>query len=225
MIHAWQLIRDAAAGLTDLFVPLRCAGCFRPGTSWCTQCAREIGGLRRIFRPLLEQCPPAYALGYYRSAARKAVLAFKEQGRRDLVDPFGAALGQALQQLGDGPWCLIPAPSRRIASSRRGGAHMLRVAQRASAVSGRTGTSVSVVSGLAMSSGTRDSVGLTTEQRVRNLAGRLSVTCGAGLLSRRPVVLIDDVITTGATAAACVDALASAGITVRAIVAVTATPR
>ncbi|MFF0145328.1 ComF family protein [Amycolatopsis sulphurea] len=68
-------------------------------------------------------------------------------------------------------------------------------------------------------SGGRDSVGLTPDQRARNLYGRLHF-----IPARRPppnthVLLVDDVITTGTTSAACVTTLAAAGIPVAGVVA------
>ena len=66
---------------------------------------------------------------------------------------------------------------------------------------------------------TRDSVGLDAEQRAANLAGRVRVRLAA-LPVRAPggVVLVDDVVTTGATLRACRDALACAGVRVEAAV-------
>lgn len=216
-----QTLRDAITGLGDLLVPFRCAGCGIGGAGWCTRCSAELGGLRLVQRPLLAEDPPAYALGRYRSAARKAVLAYKESGRRDLAEPFGQVIATALRSIGDGPWCVIPAPSRRSASRRRGGAHMLRVGHRVVAALTTAGVTASLADCLRMRPGARDSVGLSEQERVANLAGRLRVSpaVAAGI----PAVLIDDVITTGATAAVCVDSLKQAGITPHAVIALTAT--
>ena len=59
---------------------------------------------------------------------------------------------------------------------------------------------------------TRSQVGLTRDQRRRNVAGAFSVTRGARRrLQGKNVLLVDDVITTGATAEACARALKRAG--------------
>ncbi|MGH4025878.1 MAG: ComF family protein, partial [Pseudonocardiaceae bacterium] len=70
--------------------------------------------------------------------------------------------------------------------------------------------------------GVADSVGLGRDARQANLAGGVLLR-RAGLPARgTPVVLVDDVVTTGSTAAACTAALLQAGTEVRAIVALAA---
>ncbi|GAB3909507.1 hypothetical protein GCM10029964_111180 [Kibdelosporangium lantanae] len=67
---------------------------------------------------------------------------------------------------------------------------------------------------------TRDSVGLDAAARAANLRGRIS----AGRVpDGGSVVVVDDVITTGATATACCEALRRAGVNVKGFLALTAT--
>jgi predicted amidophosphoribosyltransferase len=168
-----------------------------------------------------------YALGHYHGVARKAVLAYKESGRRDMAEPFGRLLATGLRATAAEdprqPTWVVPAPSRAIASRRRGGPHMRRVALQVAAALTDSGWAVSVADCLAMVSGVRDSARLTPAQRIRNLSGRLRVRH-----SRLPprggrVVLIDDVITTGATVAGCVAELDAAGVRVATVLGLTAT--
>jgi predicted amidophosphoribosyltransferase len=72
---------------------------------------------------------------------------------------------------------------------------------------------------LRLSGRARDSVGLDQDARVANLSGRLRCAGPAP----RSAVLLDDVITTGATAAACVAALRHAGTEEVTVLAFTAT--
>ena len=221
----------ALSGLVDLVLPLRCGGCGAAGAAWCSVCARDLARVRRVERPLLDPRLPVFALGRYAGPVRQAVLAHKESGRRDLAEPFGQQLASGLRALAaDGrlplgsPCALVPAPSRAVAARRRAGAHMPRIAHHAAAELSAAGWSVSVVDCLALRSGVVDSAGLAPGERVRNLAGRVRLRPGRLPPRHRPLVLVDDVITTAATAASCVAALDSAGLEVAGVVGLTATP-
>jgi predicted amidophosphoribosyltransferase len=156
------------------------------------------------------------------------VLAYKESGRRDMAEPFGRLLAMGLRATARPhdarePTWVVPVPSRAIASRRRGGPHMVRVALRVAAALTDAGWTVSVADCLAMLSGVRDSAGLAPAQRIRNLSGRLWVRQRRLPPCDGRVVLIDDVITTGATVAGCVSALNAAGVGVAAVLGLTAT--
>jgi predicted amidophosphoribosyltransferase len=206
--------------LLDLIVPQRCAGCGEPATAWCARCARSFGRPQPVARPGLHD---AYALGEYQGAARRAVLAYKERGRRDLAAPLGRALATALPAIRAGPVVLVPAPSRPAAARARGGQHMTTVAQRCARDLARSGVPATVVPALRLDGRAVDSVGLDARAREANLLGRL---CPNPRHRPRPdvqAILLDDVITTGATATACVSALRAIDVPVAAVLALTAT--
>ncbi|GLY34915.1 hypothetical protein Amsp01_009390 [Amycolatopsis sp. NBRC 101858] len=113
--------------------------------------------------------------------------------------------------------CLVPAPSRRSAARVRGGPHVERLAVAAASVLAERGFEVAVAPALELTGGARDAVGLDRAERVANLAGRLRFREAGRPPPGFPVVVLDDVITTGATAAACVRALAGEGIEVAAV--------
>lgn len=218
---AGGVVTFAKAAL-DLLLPQDCAGCGSPDGPCCPTCTRLLDG-QTMFR----HGSGVHALARYDGAARRLVLAYKERGRRDLARPLGLALAGALPRLPgarpdvEGGWWLVPAPSRRSASRYRGGPHMLRLARHCAEALASRGAAAAVAPALELGAGARDAVGLSRVQREANLAGRVH-TRRAGLPPPgTPVVLLDDVVTTGATAAACTRALREAGIAVTATLTLT----
>lgn len=155
---------------------------------------------------------PVWTLGPYSGARRNAVVAAKERGRRDLAAPLGLALAVAVARLRRwsecpaGPLLVVPAPTRVRAARARGGDPVTRMACAAAAHD----RSLHVHPVLVTAPTVRDSVGLSAAERQRNLAGRIRVR-SAKVPRALPVLVVDDILTTGATAAESARALRSAG--------------
>ncbi len=205
--------------MLDLVLPLQCGGCGAPATRWCAACAAVLDVAAddpHVVTPRLDPGVPVFGLGRYAGPRRQAIVALKEHGRRDLVAPLARALALGIHRLTDWgvvatPLVVVPAPTRRLAARRRGGDPVARIAAAATAAA----PGVGVVAALRTAGLVRDSVGLSTDARERNIAGRVRLTA-------RPaaeVLVVDDVVTTGATAREAVRVLGGGGVRVAAVLA------
>jgi predicted amidophosphoribosyltransferase len=210
----------------DLILPLECGGCGAPSTRWCDACGIELSVAAEqphVVNPRIDPQVPVFALGRYAGARRQAILAIKEHGRGDLVAPLARALAVGVHRLltwgmVETPLTIVPAPTRRSAARRRGGDPVARLAR--AAVAGHP--DVAVVPALRLKALVRDSVGLGTSARERNIAGRVLLRGQRAKLLGTEVVIVDDIVTTGATARESVRTLRAAGIRVAAVLAIAA---
>ncbi|MBP2474566.1 putative amidophosphoribosyltransferase [Crossiella equi] len=165
-----------------------------------------------------------HALAEYSGVARQVVLAYKERRRHDLAAGLGLVLALAVaelpgvRRLGAGaPLWLVPAPSRRSAARQRGGPHVARLTR---CVTGRLESARSAHL-LGLDNRAQDSVGLKADERLANLRRGVHLTERRGLPEGSPVLLVDDVVTTGATAAVCAGLLRGSGLRVLGLLALT----
>ncbi|MFF5855501.1 ComF family protein [Streptomyces sp. NPDC012751] len=218
--------------LTDLVLPADCAGCGAPRTALCPRCRAVLDrGVPRRVRPSPEPAglPPVLAVAPYAAEARELLLAHKERGALALAPVLGAALARAVRAglgrgggagasggdrpggPGRGPVLLVPVPSARWAVRARGHDPVRRMALAAAGELRRTGTPARVAAVLRQRRAVADQAGLDARRRLENVAGALEVSAGGGrLLGAGRVVLVDDLMTTGASLAEAARALREA---------------
>ncbi|WP_030951038.1 ComF family protein, partial [Streptomyces sp. NRRL S-481] len=148
-----------------------------------------------------------------------------------LAGPLGVALAGAVRAGlhragGEQPWIhgggapvlLVPVPSGRRAVRARGHDPVRRIALAAAGELRRSGTPARVLGVLRQRRAVADQAELNSRQRLENLAGALTVAPGgARLLTEGPVVLVDDVMTTGASMAEAARAVRAAGLVSNAV--------
>lgn len=243
-------MRDA---LLDLVLGSSCAVCGRAGRALCGACELSLPRAARTSWPT--PCPAGLArpvaVGEYDGALKALVIAHKEHRVFALARPLGDLLACAVAALAapavsgtagrvgrapapDRGWLLVPVPSRRAVVRRRGHDPMLRVARRAAARLRADGAAARVGQLLVPVRSARDQAGLGAADRAVNLAGSMRSRVGRGADASTPprpgplperLVVVDDVLTTGATAREAQRALEEAGAVVTGIAVVAATRR
>ena len=203
--------------LTDLVLPAECGGCGRPRTALCVEC-RDVLCRAVPCRVRPDPRPPGlpvvHAAAPYEDAVRAVLLAHKERGALALAGPLGVGLAGAVRAGlrcgaragspgGDAELLLVPVPSARGAVRARGHDPVRRIALAAAGELRRSGTRARVLCVLRQRRAVADQSGLNSRQRQANLAGALEVTAGGGRLiaGGGRVVIVDDLMTTGASLA------------------------
>jgi ComF family protein len=192
-----------------------CAGCFAQlqflGPPQCACCGdplpHDAGADARCGACLAE--PPAFARARaalaYGGPARQVVLALKHGRRLHLARLMARQMLRAAGPLPDDA-VIVPVPSHRWRLWRRGFNQAALIARQIARQAGRP----LLVDALDRVKPTPVTKGLTRRQRQKNVAGAFQVR-RAEAVKGKSVVLVDDVMTTGATVAACAARLGRAG--------------
>ena len=206
-----RTVHEALAEALALVLPVSCAGCDEPDAELCDACR---GALRPHVQRRDDASAPVRAGLAFDGVAARVMRALKEDGRTALARDLAPALAAALAALpGARGAVVVPVPTSRASFRRRG----FRVAE---LVARRADVPVRRLLVTARQSG--DQRGLDIAARRRNVAGSLVATAEAA--SAR-VIVLDDVVTTGATVDEAVRALRAAGAEVVGAVAIASTPR
>ena len=238
------IARRSLGATLEMALPTTCGGCGLPGVTWCAACAEEAGhatypgGAKQVCpTPCPRGFPLTWSASPYDDAARKALVAFKDGDRRDLVaflapmlsDAMSAALAgdpqlRAVQASGNGPVFVVPVPSSPAAVRRRGDAPLDLLAWAAVREVGLSSRDLIVAPALTLRRRVADQSGLDHRQRASNVESAMQVRPRwRSSIGGVACLLVDDVLTTGATLAEAARALrvGGAGPIVAATVAAT----
>lgn len=220
LAYVRRTIATTLSAALDLALPAECAGCRREGPPLCRTC-RPALDVRRHAAPgaalgmpadlpapllQLEWCAP------FSGVTRRALHALKYGGEQRLARPLGDALADRWAAAGAGGEVLVPVPASPDRVRRRGYDQAALLARAAG-----ERLHLPVLEVLERSRSTTAQFDLDRVDRGTNVAGAFAVAApGVGSGGSHPVrgawvVLVDDVVTTGATLAACAATLLEAG--------------
>ncbi len=216
-------LHDGINGITSLFFPSRCPYCSREGVRGCKECLdrwRERISVRYIEKvPILSMHP-------YDQSATSILLAAKGRGERDARFFLSTALQFGLEEIATRvpsirELTMVAIPASKRAIRRRGEDFLLETLK---LVHLNQEKQISVAQILRWRREVRDQSSLTLQERAINLRASLAVDEGSvrRLGLARPgggIVLIDDVLTTGATMEAAISAISHSSLGTSSLIA------
>jgi len=197
-----------------------CVDCFgeleTPRDPACASCQYPLKGAAAAKSEICRACrrnPPCHsgihAATVYNDASRRLLLSFKHGGRIALADLMARLMSLRMPEPvpGEAP-LLVPVPLHRWRIWQRGYNQAAMLARELA----RQGKGELLVDGLVRLKATRSLGGLGREEREAMLRDAIGVSPSRmHRIEGRSVILVDDVLTSGATSNACVDALLDAG--------------
>lgn len=220
---------DWGADLADLVLGRACLMCSSPGRSLCGACLGTLRDGRHAGLGDVDDLDPrqgvplAYSLPY-RGVGSTLILAYKEHGHLSLRAPLGVLLADAVVNAVGAPALtgsivITPVPSR--ARPARGFDALAGIVRHAQQELERRHCATEVVPVLRQGRRHGPLKRLDRRQRIRTIHGTMQVRERLRTrLPAAPVIVVDDVITSGATVREAVRALVSSGVTVAGVAAV-----
>ncbi|TCD54608.1 ComF family protein [Alloscardovia theropitheci] len=207
------MIQELWQALLLIIFPRSCAGCGTKDTILCKKCMRLFD--KDIEREIAHSFM-AFSCAYYEKEARSAILSWKDHGDEELDSILGAIMARRCIRILEPllsrqmQLCIVPVPSSPSSIRHRRRAHMIPIAREVarrintSFSEGTTHCSAHVCPILSIDKRVHKAVTASGKQnRLRRLDRRLQIKpCTHGESSY--VILMDDIVTTGATLRSCV---------------------
>lgn len=217
-----MILTRSIRAVTDLFLQQQCPLCDRATSQMlCPSCWQQV---QRCAEPqpaiLAAAALPVLAWGSYQGYLKQAIAALKYNGNPQLAQPLGRALGQLWQRfpiIDRRSPLVVPIPMHADKRCERGFDQATLLSQ---AFCEQTGLKL-VRQGLIRQRATVPQFGLGVLERQHNLASAFAI--GPGLQPQtlnQPVLLLDDIYTTGITVQVAAAELRRQGISVCGVVAI-----
>lgn len=204
-------IKKAFLDALAVLSPVECAGCGKPDVALCDECRLQLEP--EVTPRTLDDGSTVYTALRYEGVVRHTVLAFKEAGRTDVAKPLARCLAAAVHRAAQPDAEFLLVPTSRAAWRRRGYDPIGLLSRTA-------GYQYSKL--LVHNRNTASQKTLGFEERIKNLHESMS---SRRSLDGRKFVLLDDVVTTGATFIEAGRAVTAAGGEVVGRAALAFTPR
>jgi ComF family protein len=211
-------------GWLDWWIVPPCPLCRRPAKAvFCQDCQRRLQAERLATWPVTTSPWPLYAWGIHRGALRRAIYCLKYEGQRRIGSVLGEWLGsrwvesQSTSLGSPGAYTVVPIPLHAERLRQRGYNQAALISQ---AFCERTGLR-HLPDALVRVRATAAQHELNPLQRQHNLAGAFALK----QVPATPVLLVDDIYTTGSTVQAAQQVLAAAGIRVAGVIVAAQTPK
>ncbi len=204
-------MRKSFYPLLDLVYPKRCPGCHLPSASICESC-KSFWQKQTISITLRKNQVSdllVVSVAQYRDEVRAVLLAYKEDGQREAGKVLTEALLQARRGISNYSVCtFVPIPSNPKSVRRRGRDFMLDLCNQVAIQSGDK-----VLSIIKVNRDVQDQSKLSEKERSQNLVGAFDCAPkNLKLLAKFPIILVDDLLTTGATLREAQRALRQRGV-------------
>lgn len=204
-------MRKSLYPFLDLIYPNRCPGCHKPAVSICESCKIfwEKPPISIKLNKNSVSVLSVFSVAQYRNEVRAVLLAYKEDGEREAGKVLTEALLQARRGIINHSVCtFVPIPSNPKSVRRRGRDFMLDLCNQVAIQSGDK-----VLSIMKVKRDVQDQSKLNERERSQNLVGAFDCTPkNLKLLVKFPIILVDDLLTTGATLREAQRALRQRGV-------------
>jgi len=204
----FQYLQTVGIFALNLVFPPRCVRCNRVGAEWCAYCADDLNTIAIIpHAKEITGCDEAWATGVHEGVLAESIYALKYESALSVGDLLSQRLIHMLELRNLTFNTIIPVPLHTKKFQQRGYNQSTTLSRGL-----ESHFKIPVVEeGLIRQRETQSQVGLGFEARQDNMSEAFIANCND--VEGKTILLVDDVMTTGATLSECAKALRQAGAT------------